>query len=75
MGLPKLRLGLRFKITAYISLLVILTATVLGRFLIQREVVGLAKQLEEKGSFLGRNVASASEYGVLTSNEEIFTTD
>ena len=73
MGLPKLRLGLRFKITAYISFLVILTAAVLGRFLIQREVDGLARHLKEKGSVLGRNVASASEYGVLTHNEEIFS--
>ena len=69
---PKLRLGLRFKITAYISFIVILTATVLGWFLVRREVDGLAEQLKEKGAVLGRNVASASEYGVLTGDERIF---
>ncbi len=69
---PKLRLGLRLKIIAYISLVVILTATVLGWFLISRETERLASQLEEKGKVFARNVASASEYGVLTGDERIF---
>ena len=72
MGLPKFRLGLRLKIIAYISLLVILTAAVLGWFLVQREVEGLATQLEEKGKVLARSVANASEYGVITGDDEIF---
>jgi len=69
---PKLRLGLRFKITAYISIVVIFTATVLGWFLVQREVEGFAEHLKEKGEVIGRNVASASEYGVLTGDERMF---
>lgn len=72
MGLPKLRLGLRFKMAAYISLLVILTAAVLGWFLVQREVEGLDRHLEEKGKLLARSVANASEYGVITGDREMF---
>lgn len=65
------RFGLRFKITAYISLVVILTAAILGWFLIRRQVREIAGHLKEKGAVLGRNVASASEYGVLTGNDTI----
>jgi signal transduction histidine kinase/CheY-like chemotaxis protein len=63
--------GLRFKITAYISLIVILTAAVLGWFLVRRQVHEISGHLKEKGAVLGRNVASASEYGVLTGNNTI----
>jgi signal transduction histidine kinase/DNA-binding response OmpR family regulator len=69
---PKFRLGLRFKITAYISLVVILTATVLGWFLVRRQVREIADHLKEKGAVIARGVASASEYGVLTGDETIF---
>lgn len=69
---PKFRLGLRFKITAYISLVVMFTATVLGWFLVRRQVHEIAEHLKEKGAVLGRNVASASEYGMLTGNRTIF---
>jgi len=65
------RFGLRFKITAYISLVVILTAAILGWFLVRRQVNEIAGHLKEKGAVLGRNVASASEYGVLTNNNTI----
>ncbi len=70
---PKFRLGLRFKITAYISLVVILTATVLGWFLVRRQVDEISDHLKEKGAVLARNVASVSEYGVLTGDETVFT--
>jgi signal transduction histidine kinase len=72
MSLPKFRFGLRLKITAYISLLIILTAAVLGWFLVEREVETLATQLEEKGKVLARSVANASEYGVITGDVELF---
>ena len=72
MRLPKFRVGLRFKITAYISVVVILTAVVLGWFLVRRSIDETAEQLKEKGAVLGRNIASASEYGVLTGDETIF---
>ncbi|GAB4352326.1 MAG: hypothetical protein Kow0099_36570 [Candidatus Abyssubacteria bacterium] len=72
MRLPRLRLGLRFKITAYISLIVIITAAVLGWFLVRQQVQEISEHLKEKGAVLGRNVASASEYGVLTGNKSIF---
>ncbi len=73
MSLPNFRLGLRFKITVYISLLVVLTATVLGWFLVRRQVREISRHLQEKGAVLARNVASASEYGVLTGDQTIFT--
>jgi signal transduction histidine kinase/DNA-binding response OmpR family regulator len=72
MRLPKFRLGLRFKITAYISVIVVSTAVVLGWFLVRRSVQETAEHLKEKGAVLGRNIASASEYGVLTGDESIF---
>jgi len=65
------RFGLRFKIIAYVSLIVILTATILGWFLVRRQVREIGGHLKEKGAVLGRNVASASEYGVLTGNNTI----
>jgi signal transduction histidine kinase/DNA-binding response OmpR family regulator len=65
------RFGLSFKITAYISLIVILTAAILGWFLVRRQVREIAGHLKEKGAVIGRNVASASEYGVLTGNNTI----
>ncbi|RJP64310.1 MAG: response regulator [Candidatus Abyssobacteria bacterium SURF_17] len=69
---PKFRFGLRLKITAYISLVVILTAAVLGWFLVRQQIQEIALHLQEKGKVLARNVASASEYGVLTGNNTIF---
>jgi len=72
MQAPRFRVGLRLKITAYISLIVILTAAVLGWFLVRRQVHEIAEHLKEKGAVLGRNVASASEYGVLTGDNTMF---
>lgn len=72
MRLLGFRLGLRFKITAYISFVVISTAVVLGWFLVRRSVQETAEHLKDKGAVLVRNVASASEYGVLTGDETIF---
>jgi signal transduction histidine kinase/DNA-binding response OmpR family regulator len=69
---PRLKLGLRFKITAYISFIVIITAAVLGWFLVRQQVQEISAHLKEKGAVLGRNVASASEYGVLTGNTSMF---
>jgi signal transduction histidine kinase/DNA-binding response OmpR family regulator len=69
---PTFRLGLRLKITAYISLMVILTATVLGWFLVRRQAREISGHLKEKGEFLGRHTALLSEYGVVTGDETMF---
>ncbi len=66
------RLGLRVKITTYISFVVVLTATILGWFLVRQQAAEIADHLKEKGRVIARNISSASEYGVLTGNKTIF---
>ena len=60
---PIFRLGLRFKIIAFTSFVVILTSIVLGWFLVRRQVEQIAEHLKEKGTVLAQNAASASEHG------------
>ena len=69
---PTLRLGLRFKITAYISFMVVFTAAVLGWFLVRGQVREIMEQLKERGALLARNAASNSEYAVITGDEGMF---
>ena len=68
----KFRLGLRLKITAYISVLIIFTSTVLGWFLVKREAEEFIQHLKDKGTVIASSVASASELGVLIGDKRIF---
>jgi signal transduction histidine kinase/CheY-like chemotaxis protein len=62
-GLKKF--GLRFKFIITFSLLILLTSVLLSVFLIRKQSDLIRNELNEKGEYLVKNLASSSEYGVL----------
>ncbi len=57
--------GLRFKFIITFSFLILLTSVLLSIFLIRKQSDLIRKELNEKGEYLVKNLASSSEYGVL----------
>jgi signal transduction histidine kinase/ActR/RegA family two-component response regulator len=67
------KFGLRLKFIITFSLLILLTSVLLSIFLIRKQAELIRNELNEKGEYLVKNLASSSEYGVLVEDTKLLT--
>ena len=68
--LNKMHVGLPVKFVLSISVVIILTSLSLTWFFINNQIVQIRTALEDRCAILARNLASNSEFGVLTGNKD-----
>jgi len=67
------KFGLRLKFIITFSLLILLTSVLLSIFLIRKQAELIRNELNEKGEYLVKNLASSSEYGVLVEDTKLLS--